>query len=69
MQGESILRENQADADLVRTSRQADDHCTLSTMLVGHSTQHCSIRDLMTPLKERHTFVCDECGLPCHLCN
>ena len=21
--------------------------------------------DLMTPLKERHTFVCDECGLPC----
>ena len=21
--------------------------------------------DLMTPLKERHTFVCDECGLLC----
>ena len=21
--------------------------------------------DLLTPLKERHTFVCDECGLPC----
>jgi hypothetical protein len=21
--------------------------------------------DLRIPLKERHTFVCDECGLPC----